>query len=73
MLLPPLPRAEGPAEHGTLTSGRLCTLSSDVCSVLSGVFLLPVEGKISILEKGIQQDVGPPSGKSVLFSDVVVV
>lgn len=31
MLLPPLPHAEGPAEHGTLTSGRLCTLSSDVC------------------------------------------
>lgn len=31
VLLPPLPHAEGPTEHGTLTSGRLCTLSSDVC------------------------------------------
>lgn len=41
----------------------LLHLFLSTCSPLFAVFLLPVEGKISILEKGIQQDAGPPPGK----------
>lgn len=51
-LCPPLPLAERPAERGTHVWWALYPFSCH-CSELSGVSLLSVEGKISILEKRI--------------------